>query len=219
MTGEPQNAAEVVTAHYSETDLSAAELDHPAWTSAPPIQIARKWNGEDAPVSRHAEARVVWTDESLVVRFVCRQEEPLVVNATPQVANKTIGLWHRDVCEIFIAPDARAPERYFEFEAAPTGEWVDLAIEFKPSGRETDFEFHSGMSTAATLLPGQLSIAIRIPWSVSIPKPARGDVWRVNLFRCIGLGDDRYLAWRPTYAPEPNFHVPQAFGRLHFAQD
>lgn len=217
MSEEPQNAAEVVTAQYLESDLSAAELDHQSWTSAAPIHIARKWNGEDAPVARHAEARIIWTEASLVVRFVCRQEEPLVVSSDPQVESKTIGLWNRDVCEIFIAPDAHAPERYFEFEAAPTGEWVDLAISFTAAGRQTDFQFHSGMSTAARVRSSEVIIAIRIPWSASIPKPARDDVWRVNLFRCIGLGDDRYLAWRPTYAPVPNFHVPEAFGRLLFA--
>lgn len=217
MNVQPKSTDDVVTAHYSDIDLRAGELDHPAWTTAAPIRIARKWTGEDAPESRLAEARIVWSEESLVVRFVCRQEEPLVVNAAPQVANKTLGLWNRDVCEIFIAPDAAAPESYFEFEAAPTGEWVDLAISFGAAGRETDFEFQSGMSAAATLQPGQLSIALRIPWSSCIPKPAPGDVWRVNLFRCVGLGNDRYLAWRPTYAPEPNFHVPEKFGRLHFA--
>jgi hypothetical protein len=211
------NIDDVVTAHYSGVDLGAGELDHAAWTEATPIQIARQWTGEDAPESRHAEARIIWTEESLVVRFVCHQEEPLTVNAAPQVATKTLGLWNRDVCEIFIAPDAAHPERYFEFEAAPTGEWVDLAISFGAAGRETDFEFHSGMTAAATILPGQLSIAIRIPWSASIPKPARGDAWRVNLFRCVGLGNERYLAWLPTYAPEPNFHVPEAFGLLRFA--
>ena len=218
MKVEPQQTTdEVVTAPYSDVDLSAGELDHPAWSKAQPVQIAHKWTGEDAPVSRHAEARLIWSETALVVRFVCRQEEPLVVHDAPQVETKTIGLWNRDVCEIFIAPDAAAPERYFEFEAAPTGEWVDLAIHFKPAGRETDFEFQSGMSAAARLEPGRLSIAMRIPWSAAIPKPRRGDTWRVNLFRCIGLGNDRYLAWRPTFAPEPNFHVPEAFGRLHFA--
>lgn len=217
MTGEPQNSADVVTAHYSESDLSAGELEHPAWAKASSVQIARKWNGADAPGSRHAEARIVWSEESLVARFVCRQEEPLVVSSDPQVEHKTIGLWNRDVCEIFIAPDASTPERYFEFEAAPTGEWVDLALSFTAAGRQTDFEFQSGMSAAARVRSGEMTIAMRIPWSAAIPKPARGDVWRVNLFRCVGLGDDRYLAWRPTYAPEPNFHVPEVFGRLYFA--
>ncbi len=217
MNVEPKNSNDFVTARYADTDLSAAELDHPAWTKASPIWITRKWTGEDAPESRHAEARLVWSEQSLVVRFVCRQEEPLIVSSAPQVEKKTIGLWNRDVCEIFIAPAAGAPERYFEFEAAPTGEWVDLAISFRATGRETDSEFHSEMSAAAKLLPGQLSIAMRIPWSASLPKPARGDTWRVNLFRCVGLGTDRYLAWQPTYTPEPNFHVPDAFGWLRFA--
>jgi hypothetical protein len=218
MNVEPQQITdEVVTALYLENELSVNELDHLAWTEAAPNQITRKWNGEDAPASRHAEARIIWSDESLVVRFVCRQEEPLIVSSAPQVETKTIGLWNRDVCEIFIAPDIGAPERYFEFEAAPTGEWVDLAINFKPAGRATDFDWQSGMTAAANIQRGEITIAMRIPWNASIPKPMHGDVWGVNLFRCVGLGNDRYLAWRPTYAPEPNFHLPEAFGRLAFA--
>lgn len=152
----------------------------------------------------------------MVVRFVCRQDEPLTINATPQFETKTIRLWDKDVCEIFIAPDPKTPERYFEFEAAPTGEWVDLAVSFTPSGRETDFEFHSGMSAAAMIGNSQTIVTMRIPWSVSLPQPQRGDVWRVNLFRCVGLGNERYLAWQPTYTVEPNFHVPEVFGWLDF---
>ncbi len=59
------------------------------------------------------------------------------------------------------------------------------------------------------------SIGMRIPWSEAIPKPAAGDVWRVNLFRCVGPeAPERYLAWRPTGTPEPNFHVPEVFGSV-----
>jgi hypothetical protein len=151
-----------------------------------------------------------------VARFVCRQQEPLTISADPQFEQKTIGLWHRDVCEIFVAPDPQTPGRYFEFEASPVGEWVDLAINFTAAVRETDFEFHSGMSAAALVGLGQITVAMQIPWSKSLPKPTKGDVWRVNLFRCVGTGDDRYLAWQPTYAPEPNFHVPEVFGQLRF---
>ncbi len=211
MTKEP-----TIGAPYSEVSLAAEAFDHPEWTRAHPIQITRKWSGEDAPKSRHAEARIIWTAESLIVRFVCRQEEPLTVNSNSQLRKKTIRLWDRDVCEIFIAPDPETPERYFEFEAAPTGEWVDLAITFKPAGRQTDFEFHSGMTAAAIVGGDQITIAMQIPWSQFLPKPQKGDVWRVNLFRCVGVGDDRYLAWQPTYAAEPNFHVPEVFGLLEF---
>lgn len=206
-----------ITAQYSEVSLRADEFTHPAWNGATAIQITRKWSGEEAPVSRYAEARVIWSAESLVVRFVCRQKEPLIVNPDPQLDKKTIGLWDRDVCEIFIAPDPNTPQRYFEFEAAPTGEWVDLGIDLTPVGRETNWKFNSGMTAAAHIAGEELTIIIRIPWSASIPKPQRGDAWRCNLFRCVGTGNDRYLAWRPTHTPDPYFHVPEVFGRLDFS--
>jgi hypothetical protein len=206
-----------ISAQYSEVSLSANEFDHPAWKGAQEIQITRKWSGEKAPASRYTEARIIWSEESLIVRFVCRQNEPLIINPDSQLDKKTIGLWDRDVCEIFIAPNPNMPERYFEFEAAPTGEWVDLGIHFTKGGRETDWEFCSGMTTAARMAGEELTIIIRIPWSASIPKPQRGDVWRCNLFRCVGTGNERYLAWQPTRTPEPYFHVPEVFGRLNFA--
>ena len=207
----------IIAAQYSQVSLSVNDFDHPAWGTAQPIQITRKWSGEEAPVSRHAEARIIWSEESLVARFVCRQTEPLIVNPNPQLDKKTIWLWDRDVCEIFIAPDPATPERYFEFEAAPTGEWVDLGIHLTTVGRETSWEFYSGMTTAARIAGEELTISIRIPWSTSIPKPQQGDVWRCNLFRCVGTGNERYLAWQPTHTQEPYFHVPEVFGRLDFA--
>ena len=206
-----------IAAHHATGTVAVNEFDHPEWTAAHPIQITRQWSGEEAPASRHGEARIIWTDDSLLVRFVCRQAEPLNVNANPELNTKTIRLWDNDVCEIFVAPDQNRPQRYFEFEAAPTGEWVDLAIEFTANGRETNFEFHSGMTAATNVCEGQITIAIRIPWSEALPKPERGDAWRVNLFRCVGVGNERYLAWQPTHTPEPNFHIPEVFGWLDFA--
>lgn len=211
MTSEP-----TVAAAYTQRNLAADEFDHPEWTKAEPIQITRKWSGEAAPESRHAEARVLWSKDFLLVRFVCRQIEPLIVSPSPQLNNKTPGLWDRDVCEIFIAPDAERPDHYFEFEGAPTGEWLDLAIQLKAEGRETDWQFWSGMTTAARTTAEELTLTIGIPWSEFIPRPQLGDRWRANLFRCIGKGDERYLAWQPTYTAVPNFHVPEAFGWLEF---
>jgi hypothetical protein len=205
-----------IGAVYSEIDLAVTEFDHSEWTRAKPIRIARYWSGEEASASRRAEACIIWSDKSLAIRFVCNQNEPLIVNPTPRLTQKTLGLWDRDVCEIFIAPDAGAPDRYFEFEAAPTGEWVDLAINLRSRERDTDEGFQSGMTTAAKISDNQLTIILRIPWGESIRKPKRGDEWRINLFRCVGTGNQRYLAWQPTCTPEPNFHVPDAFGWLTF---
>jgi hypothetical protein len=207
-----------IQARHSKVDIAAHDFDHPEWLKAHPIQITHYWSGKPSPPSRHAEARIIWSEESLGVRFVCPQKEPLIVNPNPQLDKKTLGLWDRDVCEIFIAPDPQQPNRYFEFEAAPTGEWIDLAIHLTPAKRETDWEFHSDMAAAARVDSDRITIAMHIPWDDWIHKPQRGERWRVNLFRCVGAGVDRgYLAWQPTHTPEPAFHVPEAFGWLTFA--
>lgn len=207
----------MIIARYIAEAVSVGQFDHEMWAECPPVKIEHYWSGEPAMATRHAEARVCWSDEALHVRFDCEQHEPLVVSPEPQLEKKTPGLWDRDVCEIFLAPDPAEPWRYFEFEAAPNGEWIDLGIVVTPTGRETDWDYKSGMSTAAELRPGKLVVAIKIPWSESIPKPKKGDEWRVNVFRCAGPeAPERYLAWRPTRTPEPNYHVPAVFGVLRF---
>ena len=72
------------------------------------------------------------------------------------------------------------------------------------------------MSVEARVGRNQIIIAMRIPWSESLPQPHRGEAWRANLFRCVGKGNERYMAWQPTYTPEPYFHVPKFFGWLDF---
>lgn len=206
-----------VIARHINQSINADEFDNQIWKQCEPVQIEHYWSGEPAMRPRHAEARVCWSEEALHVRFVGKQQESLIVTDHPNTDKKTLGLWDRDVCEIFLAPNPEEPWRYFEFEAAPTGEWVDLGITVKPEGRETDWDFASGFTTAAKLEGERLLVGMRIPWSGSIPKPQPGDVWRVNVFRCVGPeAPERYLAWLPTRTPEPNFHVPEVFGTLRF---
>ena len=215
MTNSPSQ--DIIKAPRQSAPLSVADLLNPNWDKVSAVTIMHLWAGEEAVATRHAEAQVCWSAEALHVRFVCRQNEPLVVDPRPVTDRKTLGLWDRDVCEIFLAPDATNPSRYFEFEAAPTGEWVDLGIVMMPSGRETEWDYASGMKTHALVEPNRIVIGMKIPWSDRIPKPATGEEWRVNLFRCVGPDEaTRYLAWRPTLTPEPNFHVPDAFGWLRF---
>ncbi len=215
-TEDVTNANEIV-ALYLGYDLNVTDLENAGWRDAHSVRIDRYWSGERAPASRHAEARLLWSDQGLHVRYVCHQAEPLVVSTDPHVLTKTMGLWDRDVCEIFIAPDPNAVEHYFELEAAPTGEWLDVAIQWQPEQRDSDWGFESQMSTAAHIEKDRVIIAMRIPWSASIPQPEKGERWRINLFRCVGKDPDRgYLAWQPTKLPKPGFHLPQVFGWLVF---
>lgn len=206
-----------ILARFVPHEVAESDFNNHIWHECQPVRITKLWSGQPAAASRHAEARICWSDEALHVRFVGAQQEPLVVSENPFTDRETLGLWDRDVCEIFLAPDPSNTSRYFEFEAAPTGEWVDLGITLRPSGRQTDWDFASGFTTAAKLEQDQLFVGMRIPWSDALPKPQSGKTWCVNVFRCVGSeAPDRYLAWRPTRTPEPNFHVPEAFGFLRF---
>ncbi|HEY0099588.1 MAG TPA: carbohydrate-binding family 9-like protein [Pyrinomonadaceae bacterium] len=214
-----ETTVEAGRARSAWSNLSVPELDHAEWARARPVHLTRYWSGEIAPPERQGEARLLWDERALYVRFVCAQREPLIVNASPQRERKTIGLWDRDVCEIFVAPRADEVERYFEFEVAPTGEWLDLALHTTAEGRETEWDFSSGMKAAARVEPDSITLAMCMPWEAFgvVEAPRAGERWRVNLFRCIGAGSTRgYLAWQPTHALEPNFHVPEKFGWLLF---
>ena len=207
----------IIEARRAEGEVAAGDFENRAWELAPAVHIARYWSGEDAPEARRAEARALWDAGGLTVRFDCRQAEPLVVSERPRLDAKTIGLWERDVCEIFIAPGAGPVKRYFEFEVAPTGEWLDLELTVRPDGRETDWEFRSGMTAAARTRGGSVTLALRAPWKALRRTPRAGDRWRCNLFRCVGRDPGRgYLAWQPTHTPEPGFHVPEKFGWMVF---
>ena len=206
-----------IQAPHIASDVAVSDFNNPAWHSADAIHINRYWSGEAAPQSRHAEARLLWSNKALHIRYVCNQAEPLVVSDNPQIEKKTMGLWDRDVCEIFIAPDPHIVEKYLEFEVAPTGEWLDVAIDLTSGTRESDWKFNSHMTTAAKIEKGRVIMAMRIPWNHWIHQPQQGERWGVNLFRCVGKDPQRgYLSWQPTRTPEPLFHVPKAFGWLVF---
>ena len=202
---------------FISANFPISDLDHPDWQNAEPAVVREYWSGEAAPAGRHFEVRMLWSNEYLYVRFDAIQDEPLVVSDEPKRDTKTLGLWDRDVVEIFIAPDGNEPRRYFEFEAAPNGEWVDLAIDLTSGERVTDREYSSKMESAARIEEGKVLTAIKIPWAALGRRPDPGDIWLGNLFRCVGRDPNRgYLTWSPTLTEIPNFHVPERFGEFEF---
>ena len=205
-------------AHITD-DFSIGELDNKIWNKAKEISVEKYWSGENAPKDRQFKAKLLWSDTAVYVRFEANQNEPLIVSEKPNLKTKTIGLWERDVCEIFLAPDRTEPRRYFEFEIAPNGEWIDLGIYQKPDERITDWDYSSGMESAAKIESGKVWMAIKIEWKAFGVSPKAGDIWLGNIFRCVGFGKTRgYLAWSPTETKEPSFHVPEKFGEFEFVK-
>jgi alpha-galactosidase len=203
-------------AHIS-ADFSIAELDNKSWNKASDTLIDKYWSGKPAHAGRYVNARLLWSNNALYVRFEATQTEPLIVSDPPNLATKTKGLWDRDVCEIFIAPDKNNRNKYFEFEIAPNGEWIDLGIEIVSGKRSTDFDYRSGMESATRIEKDKVVMAIKVPFKALGKTPKAGDIWLGNLFRCVGKDPDRgYLAWQPTSTEKPNFHVPEKFGEFEF---
>lgn len=213
----PKSSETQLAVRHISLDFAISDLDNPAWKKADSIEIERYWNGEPAPKGRRATARMMWSNTALYVRFEAYQDEPLVVSDKPELRTKTLGLWDRDVCEIFIAPDSEYPHKYFEFEIAPNGEWLDLGIDRTGNKRTTDWEYISGMQSATSIEISRVILAFKIEWKAFGKTPKAGDIWPGNLLRCVGKNPDRgYLAWQSTMADEPNFHVPEKFGRFKF---
>ena len=202
--------------NFITKDFSISDLTDTGWQRAQAQIINRHWNGETAPDTRHAVARLVWSETALYLRFDCKQSEPLVANENPQTENKTLKLWERDVCELFLAPDARDPRRYAEFEIAPTGEWLDLMVDWTKE-EPRDWDYTSAVEPFARVEGDRAVMAMKIPWTAVERAPAAGDVWAGNMFRQVGSGETRgYLAWSPTMTDQPQFHVPERFGEFVF---
>jgi len=202
---------------FVDKDFDIKRLHDPVWDAADKVEIGTYWSGQAAPAGRHFTAQLLWSRSALYVRFVGIQDEPLVVADKPDLSKKSIGMWDRDVSEIFIAPNAKTPNKYFEFEVAPNGEWIDLGIEVLPDKRVTDWKYASGMRSAAHVEKDKVVSAIKVDWKALGKMPGVGDKWRGNLFRCVGKDPNRgYVAWHPTLTREPTFHIPERFGEFVF---
>jgi hypothetical protein len=181
------------------------------WESAQPITFCSDWRGEHEDPLRETEVRLLWSHQMLFIRFRCRYREIYVYAGGNSRRDQ---LWLRDVAELFIRPGNEDPGHYREFEISPNGDWLDLDI---LPGKKThlfcDLKSRVILDADANLWTAELAI----PFDCLTPSFNPGEIWRLNLFRIEGAEPNRfYSAWRPTNTPQPNFHVPDQFGRLQF---
>ena len=206
-----------------KSDIVLSELlnvDPPAQT-----QLRFLWDGKHAPKDLNTDLWVAWTPSFLYCHFSCSFAS-LNVSGNPQSANKTMGLWDRDVVEIFIAPDTVNRYLYREIEVSPAGEWLDVELQMENGERHSNWDWRSGVESASVIedeLKGGANgrvwkTAFRIPTETLFGGILKsGQECLGNFFRCDGSEPDRnYLAWSPTMTEQPNFHVPERFGRIRF---
>jgi len=206
-------ASEIVAAHLAgELELDAAHRAA-AWSIAAPIIFYTDWQGNNPDPSRQTEVRALWSHQTLYLRFECRYRELFLFNDCDANGRRD-HLWDRDVAEAFLQPDPGEQGRYKEFEISPNGMWIDLDI--FPGGRS---DLASGLQRSVFLDEKALLwvAELAIPMKALTRRLEPSAVWRVNFYRVEGSQEPRtYLAWQPTGTPQPNFHVPAAFGTMRF---
>ena len=209
------NETIVATRIPHHISLNAAQAT-PEWEQATPITFCSDWRGERRDTARETEVRILWTVKSLYLRFVCRYKT-LCVFDDADPSGRRDHLWNRDVAEAFFRPNPSRSRHYREFEVSPNGMWIDLDI--FPGGMRN---LKSGLQRSVWLDEArQRWIAeMAIPMRAIAPNFTPSAVWRANFYRVEGNQEPRfYSAWQPTRTAEPNFHVPEAFGKLRFEED
>jgi alpha-galactosidase len=204
----------VITAQFLAPGLPiTASHSAPEWERAETVCFSADWQGQNADMELETEVRVLWSPEMLYLRFVCRYRE-LFVFEDSEPNGRRDHLWDRDVAEAFLQPPPATGKNYKEFEVAPNGMWIDLDI--SPSGLA---DLKNGLTRSV-----HLDEERRI-WTAELAIPMKSltthfdptQPWRANFYRVEGKIEPRkYMAWQPTHTPQPNFHVPEKFGTLHF---
>lgn len=207
-------STEIVAAHVDRTLRLDAANPSPDWRDATPMTFCADWQGQNPDPQRATTVRVLWSAETLYLRYECRYRE-LNLFPAAEPNGRRDHLWDRDVAEAFLQPDPSRERYYKEFEVSPNGFWIDLDIS---PGPLTDLR--SGLTRSVVLDPKtmQWTAELAIPMRALTDRFDPQAVWRVNFFRIEGQQEPRhYYAWQPTHTPKPNFHVPRVFGRMRFA--
>jgi len=192
----------------------------PTWTHSASTWIEKDCSNQFDYPKLKTEVRGFWTDSDLYLLFICPYTE-LNLWLPADNSKDRLKLWDKDVVEFFLGDDWVNIRHYREFEIAPTGDWVDLAIDL-------DHDSYGAEWNSGWLRQGRIDeknhiwyAAARVPLrSVSDLRVKEGTKWRVNLYRIDGLGEDpqrHFMCWQQTCVVnrDPN-HVPEHFGTLIF---
>lgn len=203
-----------VAVHFSGRVDAQGFPSEAAWEKVHATRFSADWQGKNADPQRETEVRMLWTLDTLYLRFRARYRG-ITVFSDAEPSGRRDQLWDRDVAEVFLQPNGSDPRRYKEFEVSPNGFWIDLDI---APGETRDLQ--SGLRRRVRLdEKSKIWIAeLALPMKNLIAQFDPAASWRLNFYRVEGPAEPRfYAAWRPTGTPAPNFHVPESFGKLVFA--
>lgn len=215
----PYLSQRVTVSRFCPTDfLPDADHTKREWRTNGKVVFDSSYQPEVRFPEARTEAASLWSETYLYFIFSSHYTK-LYTYAGEDVSRERVGLWDRDVVEIFLNPIPERLNTYWEFEVAPNNQWVDLAIDldkrpFYDASWDSGFEHATRVDELNNIWYCEMRIPLAA-FGVDLIDP--GTEWRINYCRCDGPGDDtqrRFLAWSPTL--ERSFHVPQRFGLIRF---
>ena len=181
--------------------IPTAAIDHVLWTDDYGIR---------------GSGQLCYDDENLYVHLRAVEKEIRAENTEP------LSPVYEDSClEFFFMPEGS--DKYFNIEANPNG---CLCLQYGPSKTDRinivrdDAADYFDIRTDRT--DDGWEIFYRVPLEyIQFFCPGyhfEGDL-RANLYKCGNKTvHAHYLSWSPIDLPSPNFHCPEYFGTMHFAE-
>src|SRR4051812_9098921 len=131
----------------------------PQWKKAPPTRIEYSLKEGSPRPELSTEVRALWTDKAVYFLFTCPYTKLTTFTDKPKA--ERLGLWDRDVVEVFLAPDAGNVRRYGEYEVAPTNERLDVLI--SPGNSDFPWDSHFTSSVKVDEQAKVWTAELRIP--------------------------------------------------------
>ena len=114
-SGCATSPSEIVASHVAGEVALDAQHPSPEWQKAQAAVFCSDWRGKNPDDGRATEVRVLWSSQTLYLRFECRYRELFVFEDSDSNGRRD-HLWDRDVAEAFLQPDPSQERYYREFE-------------------------------------------------------------------------------------------------------
>ncbi len=184
--------------------------------------------GEKPEHLPNVEFKIAYDEENIFVIFKAKDKN---VRAVAKEFHGAV--WEDSCVEFFFAPASDASEGYFNVEINCGG---TMLLNFQKEPRKNMIclptEVCEKVEIAAThpkIVDPEIKeehewiLEYRLPLSVlegyrPIVKPESGVIWRANFYKCADMtSTPHWLTWSFINKPQPEFHVPEAFGVIEFA--
>jgi len=223
---ETKNLSEYTVTKLSQSLKIDGDWNKPQWLNIKEIDIRNRM-GDEPLFTPSVQAKMTYDSNNLYVIFRVNDK---YVRCLVTEYNGLV--YEEPAVEFFFSPDPEKPLKYFNLEincgGTPLMQFNDFAAKAQSFLKTEDIKEIEIAHSLPRVVDPEISepvtwtIEYRIPLAmlekyskVVYPKP--GTEWRANFYKIAEKGSNvHFLTWSFVDNPEPDFHLPQFFGKLKF---